>query len=168
MVGKSNNDPNIISRYFLQCVEQNRGCPAVVRTDRGTENTLMAAMQCFLRRSHGDNYASFKACRYRASTSNQRIEAWWSHLRKSWTTWRMNFFSQMRDQGELDRTDELQKQCLWFCLNKLLQRDLDQTRIGWNTHYIRKSHHNTQAGIPDEMYFLPENFMAHDCKFDTN
>ena len=137
----------------------------MVRTDRGTENTLMAAMQCFLRRSHGDDHASLKAHIYGPSTSNQRIEAWWSHLRKSWTTWWMNFFSQMVDAGELDTSDELQKHCLWFCFNKLVQKGLNQTRISWNTCYIKKSRHNTHAGIPDEMYFLPENFRAHDCKF---
>ena len=164
-VGKSNNDPKIISKYFLQCVEHNQGYLTMVRTDRGTENTLMAAMQCFLRRSHGDDHASLKAHIYGPSTSNQRIEAWWSHLRKSWTTWWMNFFSQMVDAGELDTSDELQKHCLWFCFNKLVQKGLNQTRISWNTHYIRKSRHNTHAGIPDEMYFLPENFRAHDCKF---
>ena len=91
-VGKSNNDPKIISKYFLQCVEHNQGYLTMVRTDRGTENTLMAAMQYFLHRSHGDDHASLKAHIYGPSTSNQRIETWWSHFRKSWTTWLMNFF----------------------------------------------------------------------------
>ena len=89
---KINNDPKIISKYFLRCIQQNQGYPTMVRTDRGTENTLMATMQCFLRRSHSDDRASLKAHAYGPSTSNQRIEAWWSHLRKSWTTWWMNFF----------------------------------------------------------------------------
>jgi hypothetical protein len=118
----------------------------MARTDRGTENTLMAAMQCFFRRSHGDDHESLKAHVYGPSTSNQRIEAWWSYLRKSWTTWWMNFFSQMVERGELDTSDDLQNICLWFCFNKLLQHGLDQVRLSWNTHYIRRSRHNTQAG----------------------
>ena len=168
VVCKSNNDPKIISKYFLCCIQQNQGCPTMVRTDRGTENTLMAAMQCFLRRSHGDDQASLKAHAYGPSTSNQRIEAWWSHLRKSWTTWWMNFFSQMVERGELDTSDDLQKNCLWFCFNKLLQQGLDQVRTSWNTHYIRRSRYNTQAGVPDQMYFLPESIGARNCKFLTD
>ena len=146
---KINNDPKIIFKYFLRCIQQNQGYPTMVRTDRGTENTLMATMQCFLRRSHSDDHASLKAHAYGPSTSNQRIEAWWSHLRKSWTTWWMNFFSQMVERGELDTSDDLQKNCLWFCFNKLLQQGLDQVRTSWNTHYIRISRYNTQAGVPD-------------------
>ena len=109
----------------------------MVRTDRGTENTLMAAMQCFLRRSHSDDHASLKAHAYGPSTSNQRIEAWWSHLRKSWTTWWMNICSQMVEWVEFDTSDDLQKNCLWFCFNKLVQQGLDQVCTNWDTHYIK-------------------------------
>ena len=98
----------------------------MAQTDRGTENTLMAAMQCSLHRSHGDDHASLKAHVYGPSTSSQRIEAWWSHLHKSWTTWWMNFLSQIVERGELNTSDDLQKNCLWFCFNKLLQQGLDQ------------------------------------------
>ena len=43
------------------------------------------------------------------------------------------FFSQMVERGELDTSDDLQKNCLWFCFNKLLQQGLDQVRTSWNT-----------------------------------
>jgi hypothetical protein len=50
----------------------------MVRTDRGTENTLIAACSaCFLRGSHSDDHASLKAHNPYAHgpyTSNQRIE----------------------------------------------------------------------------------------------
>ena len=29
-------------------------------------------------------------------------------------------------------------------------------RVHWNTHYIRRSRHDTVAGKPEELYFLPE------------
>ena len=61
----------------------------------------------------------------------------------------MNFFSQMVERGKLDTSDDLQKNCLWFCFNKLLQQGLDQVRTSWNTHYIRRSRYNTQVGVPD-------------------
>jgi len=46
------------------------GIPAVIRTDRGTENVNMAALQELLR---GDRHAHI----YSTSPSNQRVEAWW-------------------------------------------------------------------------------------------
>ena len=64
VVCKSNNDPKIISAYLLRTIQQNQGYPTMVRTDRGTENTLAAAMQCFLRRSHDDDHASSRAHAY--------------------------------------------------------------------------------------------------------
>ncbi|XP_022795151.1 protein scabrous-like [Stylophora pistillata] len=39
----------------------------------------------------------------------------------------------------------------------ILQADLDHVRDHWNTHYIRKSRHNTVPGRPDELLYIPEN-----------
>lgn len=47
--------------------------------------------------------------------------------------------------------------CLWFCFKDILQADLDHVRDHWNTHYIRKSRHNTVPGRSDELFYLPEN-----------
>ena len=33
----------------------------------------------------------------------------------------------------------------------------------WNTHYIRQSRHETVAGVPDILFFLPENSGGTDC-----
>ena len=39
---------------------------------------------------------------------------------------------------------------------EIIQKDLDFVSLHWNTHYIRRSRHDTVAGKPDELYFLPE------------
>ena len=59
------------------------------------------------------------------------------------------------------------KQCIHFSFGKVIQNELDDVRERWNTHYIRRSRHNTQAGIPDEMFFLPESFNTADYKEDV-
>ena len=56
-VGPSNNNPMVTVQYYLDCVRQLRGCPRVVRGDRGTENIHIAAVQRFLRRHCQDNLA---------------------------------------------------------------------------------------------------------------
>jgi hypothetical protein len=38
----------------------------------------------------------------------------------------------------------------------VIQQDLDFVKMHWNTHYIRRSRHDTIPGKPDELFFLPE------------
>ena len=80
--GKSNKDPAIIVQMYVQCVTKCGVIPMRLRTDCGTENGLMAALHCSLRSEHGDEFAGAKSHMYSSSTSNQRIESWWSYFRK--------------------------------------------------------------------------------------
>ena len=112
------------------------GCPTLVRTDRGTENGITATIQCFLRRNHHDSLAGINAHRYGSSHTNQRIEGWWSFLRKSWSTWWINFFKDMVYKGDLDTSNPIQTECLWFSFNKIIQRELDEVKDEWNDEYF--------------------------------
>ena len=163
-VGTTNNNPNFISHYYLQAVETINGCPKLCRTDRGTENTIMAGMQCFFRRFGDDELSGKNAHRYGSSITNQRIESWWAQLKKSWAFWWIQFFQKLIEDGEFDTSDEQQKQCIHFAFEKVIQSELDGVRDRWNKHYIRQSRHHTQGGIPDEMFFLPESFNTTDYK----
>ncbi len=49
VVGRSNNDPRIVATYYNNCVKELEGCPVLLRTDPGTENGIIASMQCVLR-----------------------------------------------------------------------------------------------------------------------
>jgi hypothetical protein len=113
------------------------GCPVKLRRDCGTENDIMAAMQCEFR-SSGD--AHF----YGTSPANQRIESWWSYLEKNVLR---NLFNPDND---------LEKECAWFCFSDVIQNDLDFVKEQWNTHRIRNSKHDTIPGIPDELFYVPE------------
>ena len=161
-VDTTNNDPKVMASYFVDCVEEVGGCPSLVRTDCGTENVVIAGVQCFLRAESNDDLAGEKAHRYGPSTGNQRIEAWWSYFRRSRLTWWINFFKDLVDRGVFIPGNTLHEECLWFCFAELIQQDLDFVKIHWNTHYIRQSGHDTVPGKPDELYFLPENFGASD------
>lgn len=106
-------------------------------------------MQAFLR----DNPDSH---RYVPSPRNQRIEGWWSFFSKNRTVWWRNLFKDMESAGEIDLTSEMSKACLWYCFHGLLQQECDFIKEHWNTHYIRKSRHETVSGRPDSLFFLPE------------
>lgn len=118
-------------------------------TDLGTENGIMASLQCFFRDDLGSHT-------YVPSPRNQRIEGWWSYFRRSRTTWWINFFKDLEEQGLYNQAVEVESECLWFCFAALLQQDIDQVREHWNTHAIRRSRFDTIAGRPDSLYYLTE------------
>ena len=71
-------------------------------------------------------------------------------------SWWIDFFADLLESGILDLTNESHKEALWFCFADVLQRDLDKAREHWNSHRIRKSHETTVPGIPDILYFIPQ------------
>ena len=93
--------------------------------------------------------AGDKAHRYVASTGNQRIECWWSSLRRSRTSWWINFFKNLSGKTALPTITNAGG------FNEILQKDFDFFIIHWNTHYIRQSRHDT-VGL--NLFFLPVHF----------
>ena len=63
--------------------------------------------------------------------------------------------------------NRLQMECLWFCFSDLIQQELDELVEMWNMHHIRRSRHDTVSGIPSELYFLPNRFLAEDNKLSV-
>lgn len=156
-VGFSNNDPWIIASYFIKYVRLHEKTATVIRGDCGTENTFVARAQQHLRANHDDSFASDKSFLYGRSVSNQRIEAWWSFLRKTETNWWINFFKDLREQGIYSDDDPVQVECLKFCFMPLIQEELDRVAVHWNLHKIRpSSNEESPSGRPDVLYFLPE------------
>lgn len=80
--GPTNNNPAVIAKNFMDCVKSVGVVPQRLRTDCGTENGTMAAIQCTLRAEHTDYHSGSRSHMYGTSVNNQRIEAWWSSFRK--------------------------------------------------------------------------------------
>ncbi|XP_067022026.1 uncharacterized protein [Acropora muricata] len=156
-VGTTNNDPSVIAQYFITCVRGVGSAPRIIRADYGTENVNVAAIQRFLRRDCEDAFSGLKSFLYGKSVSNQRIEAWWSTLRRSNSDWWMNFFKDMRDMGLYNDGDPLQVECLRYCFMNVLRNELHQVAKLWNLHRIRPSvNSDSPPGRPDLLYFLPQ------------
>ena len=162
-VVKSNNNPKIPARLYLDAVQELGGCPSILQTDCGTENVIMATMQSHLRANGNDQFSGTKAHRYGSSPANQRIEGWWSFLKRSRSSWWINLFKNMCESGALELGKSFHMENLWFCYSKVIQKELDQVRDHWNSHYIRQSRHDTIPGVPDILYYLPERTGGTDC-----
>lgn len=53
-VSTTNNKPQVIAHYFLQAVKEFKCIPSMIRTDMGTENTVIDILQMALRTDHAD------------------------------------------------------------------------------------------------------------------
>ncbi|KAL3997088.1 hypothetical protein ACER0C_009744 [Sarotherodon galilaeus] len=163
--GATNNNPAVIAHNYINCVKSLGVIPMTLRTDFGTENGTMAAIQCTLRHAHTDYYAGSSSHSYGSSTGNQRIESWWSYFRRGRSQFWMDLFGDLRDSGNFNGSHE--HQCLLrFCFRGVLQKDLDECKDLWNKHRIRPSRlASCPGGIPNELYLLPHRYGSRDCGF---
>ena len=75
-IGSRNNNPRVIAFYYLDCVSKlSNVIPMIVRSDRGTENVVLAGIQQYFRHNDTDQFAGRNSFRYGTSTASQRIEA---------------------------------------------------------------------------------------------
>ena len=93
-----------------------------------------------------------------ASTSIQRIEAWWSNFRKSRSEWWIGLFKDLTASGAFSPGNLIQTYCIRYCFMDILQKELDFVATTWNEHLIRGSTMSEcPSGVPDELFFLSEN-----------
>jgi len=146
----SNHQPGVVASYYLDAVSQAGGYPSRVRTDCGTENGIVAAIQSLVTGSASGHV-------YGTSPGNQRIEAWWSFFRRNRSQWWIDVFENIVEFGAFHPGCVLETECFRFCFMDVIQKDLDEIRRQWNTHRIRPSSGSRcPPGIPDELYYLPQ------------
>ena len=160
---QSNKDPKLVCHLFTDYFRSLGGVPRNIVGDRGTENVHIAAAQRFLRRNHTDSMSGFETFQYGRSVSNQRIEAFWSQLRRLCTGWWIDFFKDVVESGECDLTLNIHRECLKFSFSHIVQTQLDIVKESWNSHLL---------GIPLQLilqldlmdvqtcFILPLNFLV--------
>ena len=155
-VSSSNNNPAYIAYYFIQSITGLGRIPQVVHGDRESENITLCGIQRFLRRNFSDSFFGCDSFRYGPSTSNQRIEAWWSQFRKAKGTWWINFFKDLIDSNVYDNSINYHVEIMRFCFMFIIQQELDEMKSLWNTHYIREVRNSEcPPGRPNVLYFMP-------------
>lgn len=157
-IGPSNKNPLITAGYFLDCVRQLGGTALHLRFDPGTENGRIAQLHSVL--TNGAGVSTFGK-----SSANQRIECWWSFLKKSFLGWWINYFKDMISVGLLNTADPLHIESVRFFFGRILKSALYKIASEWNSHRIRTvSESESPGGRPDILYFTPEMTGANDLK----
>ena len=67
----TNNDPNVIGRFYLEYLFNTRVMASIIRVDKGTETGVMATMHAYLCQQHEDHMDPPETVIYGPSTSNQ-------------------------------------------------------------------------------------------------
>ena len=126
-VSASNKDPNVVAKFYLDTVHEIGGTPLYLNADDGTEHAIIEPMHIYLSSLHGnfdDDDEILKSFKITSSPKNQRIEAYWSSLRRDKIGWWKEFFEDMNDLGFYDASDFAVLECMRFCFIKLIRKDL--------------------------------------------
>ncbi|KAF7641801.1 hypothetical protein LDENG_00271500 [Lucifuga dentata] len=135
--GPTNNNPAVIANNFIDCVRSLGVVLQHLKTDCGTENGTMAAIQCTLCAEHTDYHAGLRSHMYGSSVNDQWIEAWWSSFRRGRAQFWIDSFGDLQEYGLFNGSHEHKSLLFSQC----------------------------PAGIPEELYSLPHRYAARDCGF---
>ena len=123
-VADANKDPAVIAYYFLKEVEVINGTATKIRADLGSENSYVYGIQTFFRRNDNDEFSGNRSFQYGKSTSNQRIESWWSIYKRDTIQKYLDYFKDLRDCGQYDDTDNGHVEALKLSFYGVIQNDL--------------------------------------------
>jgi len=94
---KSNNNTCTVASCYLDKVKELGLYPNCVRTDCGSENNILAAAQCYFYRDTNNEFPHM----FGSSHHNQRVEAWWSQLRRLKSNFLIGMFRDLVQSIEL-------------------------------------------------------------------
>lgn len=168
-VSTTNNKPQVIAHYYLQCLKEFDLIPTIVRSDKGTENKIVELLQMALRYDHEDDNAGENSFFKGKSTANERIEKYWKHLKDHTEDFYINLFKIMEENRIIDTTDVVHIECLRFCFGPVIQHDLEVAKKEWNEHRVRKQGAiDSPSGIPNIMFYWPEKYGKRDCQQEVD
>jgi len=78
----NNKQPKVIAKFYLDAIKQVGRVPSRIRSDDGTEVSIIEPMQIAFRLSHDDEFAGEASFCIGTSPANQKIESYWSQLTK--------------------------------------------------------------------------------------
>ncbi|KAL7371569.1 hypothetical protein ABVT39_001257 [Epinephelus coioides] len=80
----------------------------------------------------------------------------------------MDLFSDLRER-HLFNGSPAHTKLVRYCFLGVLQKELDEYKLYWNTHTIRPVHQSRcPSGKPEAMYHVPERFDGSNCGFPAS
>ena len=140
--------------------------PTLVRSDLGTENSIVENVHQVFRYHHEDELAGINSFVKGKSTANQRIESFWGRQKRLCLNFWISFFKSMVECNHFDRANAIQVECLRFCFGPLIQYDLDLMKKEWNRHSIRNQKGGSVTSRkPNYLFYMPQENGVQNCGF---
>ena len=130
-VETTNKKPEYVAKLYLSAVARIGGIPVKLKADNGTEHSIIEPIQLYLTSFARDDPQAFSII---PSTSNQRIEGFWSKLQRDRIGWWRSFFQDLSDLELLRISDP--PDCVRFCKMHLVREELIEIRDDHNCHII--------------------------------
>ncbi|KAE8550133.1 hypothetical protein EYB25_008664 [Talaromyces marneffei] len=147
-----------VLRQFLEVLQETKIQPRYIRSDKGGETVLVAAAHYLLLKEQYENLFLQDCYLYGTSTSNQRIEAWWSQLTKSLLFIFRDYFLKLSNDGYFKKNSLADRIAILAIYMPMAREEIASYINVWNTHGIRKQSHriNSINGQPNVLYHLSE------------
>jgi hypothetical protein len=157
-VGHSNRTAVSVNKQFLLTAKRTRTIPKLIRSDMGTETSLLCNSQLILRRQLKPGLEFRKAYSFGKSTKNQRIESWWNLLGNAQTDPYRELFQALENEGYFDGGD-IDILCLQFIYMDMIREHIHSFVEVHNHHQIRHQAnraHYLPTGQPHQLYHHPK------------
>ncbi|PWY62025.1 hypothetical protein BO83DRAFT_460335 [Aspergillus eucalypticola CBS 122712] len=148
-----------VVRQYLDTVHERKIICNKIRSDYGSETSLLAKAHCYLRRAYEPEIEVTRCYIFGSSTVNQRIEAWWAQLSKS-LLFRYRVLIEVGDFSKDMIPDQI---TLYAVYMPILRTQVSSYVHTWNQHSIRKQRERPHviSGRPFMNYYHPEHTINH-------
>ena len=136
-VRSSNQNPEVIVHYFIDAISELGDVPHIIKADDGTEHALIEPIHIYLC-SINEEEGIENVFGITTSPQNQRIEAYWSILRRDRLGLWKRPLHDLSDNDMLDTFDPEILDCVRFPFINLILHGLNRHIISYN--FIEQSY----------------------------
>ncbi|GAA93201.1 hypothetical protein AKAW_11313 [Aspergillus luchuensis IFO 4308] len=127
-----------VVRQYLDTIHERKIICNQIRSDHGSETSLLAKAHCYLRRAYEPEIEATQCYIFGSSTANQRIESWWAQLSKSLLFRYRNYFKALIEVGDFSKDVIPDQIALYAVYMPILRTQVSSYVHTWNQHSIRK------------------------------
>ena len=162
-VSRSNSDPMIVGKKYLEYLTEHRVMPRFLRLDKGTETGKMSTLHAFLVDKAGIMEDAVDSIIYGPSTSN-KIERWWRDLHERFEQYFKEHLTYLLQRRYYDPHNADHRQLMAYVFIPVIQRECNIFVNNWNTHRIREQKNLLlPTGVPNHMFSFPEQYGSAHC-----
>ncbi|KAF9562244.1 hypothetical protein CPC08DRAFT_742208 [Agrocybe pediades] len=165
----TNNNPKLITSYYLDTAQKNQAVPLVTQSDPGSENYGIANAHTYIRQHYDKTLVGTVQHRWMRHKKNVKPEITWSQLRRRFTPGFENLIQQGVTREIYDTNRQLDVLVFRWLFIPFLQSELDA--YADRVNYTRKRSDRNKIlphGIPMDIQMSPRTFGCLDFKIGVS